>query len=100
MQSSVNHPSAKVKAMNSVLYLDDDSAFPDPGKIFLERTGFFSATTIDPASAALALLKTGPFCCHHLRLPDAGHGRTARDYGAEGAWRMNTDTNDMHGCKP
>lgn len=47
--------------MISVLYVDDEAALLDLGKIFLERTGDFSVTTIDSASAAMALLETEPF---------------------------------------
>ncbi|MFA4848265.1 MAG: response regulator [Methanoregula sp.] len=44
-----------------VLYVDDEPALRDIGKLFLERTGHFSVVTIDSASAALALLKKERF---------------------------------------
>ncbi|MDO9325872.1 MAG: PAS domain S-box protein, partial [Methanoregula sp.] len=44
-----------------VLYVDDEHALLDLGKLFLERTGEFSVTTIDSASAALTLLRTEQF---------------------------------------
>jgi PAS domain S-box-containing protein len=50
-----------VKPMISVLYVDDESILLDIGKIFLEKTGDFSVTTIDSAPAALALLETEKF---------------------------------------
>ena len=50
-----------VKPMISVLYVDDEAALLDIGKIFLERTGDFSVTTIDSAPAALSLLITEKF---------------------------------------
>ncbi len=50
-----------VKPMISVLYVDDEPALLDVGKLFLEKTGDFSVTTIDSAPAALALLVTDTF---------------------------------------
>ena len=44
-----------------VLYVDDEPALRDIGKLFLERVGIFSVVTIDSASAALALLKKKHF---------------------------------------
>ena len=44
-----------------VLYADDETSLLDIGKLFLERTGDFLVTTIDSATAALALLKTEQF---------------------------------------
>lgn len=44
-----------------VLYVDDEPALRDIGKLFLERTGYFSIVTIDSASAALVLLKKRHF---------------------------------------
>ena len=44
-----------------VLYVDDEPALRDIGKLFLERSGHFSVVTIDSASAALALLKKERF---------------------------------------
>jgi PAS domain S-box-containing protein len=44
-----------------VLYVDDEPALRDVGKLFLERTGHFSVATIDSASGALALLKKERF---------------------------------------
>jgi PAS domain S-box-containing protein len=44
-----------------VLYVDDEPALRDIGKLFLERTGNFSVVTIDSASAAFALLKKKHF---------------------------------------
>lgn len=46
-----------------VLYVDDEPALRDIGKLFLERTGYFSVVTIDSASAALALIKKKHFDC-------------------------------------
>ena len=47
--------------MISVLYVDDESALLDIGKIYLEKTGDFFVTTIDSAPAALSLLRTEKF---------------------------------------
>ena len=47
--------------MISVLYVDDESAILDIGKIYLEKTGDFFVTTIDSAPAALSLLRTEKF---------------------------------------
>ncbi len=44
-----------------VLYVDDEPALRDIGKLFLERTGNFSVVTIDSASGALTLLKKERF---------------------------------------
>ena len=44
-----------------VLYVDDEPALRDIGKLFLERTGDFSVITIDSASAAIELLKKERF---------------------------------------
>ena len=44
-----------------VLYVDDEPALRDIGKLFLERTGHFSVVTIDSASAALAIIKKNHF---------------------------------------
>ncbi len=44
-----------------VLYVDDEPALLEIGKIFLERSGNFSVTTIESAHAALALLRTDTF---------------------------------------
>jgi len=47
--------------MISVLYVDDETALLDIGKIYLEKTGDFFVTTIDSAPAALSLLRTEKF---------------------------------------
>jgi len=44
-----------------VLYVDDEPALLDIGRLFLERTGNFSVVTINSASAAFALLKKKHF---------------------------------------
>ena len=44
-----------------ILYVDDEPALRDIGKLFLERTGDFSVVTIDSASAAIELLKKERF---------------------------------------
>ena len=47
--------------MYSVLYVDDEEALLEIGKLFLERSGQFVVDTIDSAPAALALLKARHF---------------------------------------
>ena len=42
----------------SVLYVDDETALLDIGKLFLERTNEFAVTTASSAPAALELMKT------------------------------------------
>ena len=44
-----------------ILYVDDEPALLEIGKLFLERSGDFIVTIIDSASAALNLLKTEQF---------------------------------------
>ena len=44
-----------------ILYLDDEPALLDIGKLLLEKSGDFSVTTVGSASAALDLLKTEQF---------------------------------------
>jgi PAS domain S-box-containing protein len=44
-----------------ILYVDDETALLDIGKLFLERTGDFSVTTIGSTPAALAHLKIEKF---------------------------------------
>ncbi|MDO9549834.1 MAG: PAS domain S-box protein [Methanoregula sp.] len=44
-----------------LLYVDDEPALLEIGKIFLEKDGDFSVTTIDSAPAALALLRIEGF---------------------------------------
>ncbi|MDO9324516.1 MAG: PAS domain S-box protein [Methanoregula sp.] len=44
-----------------LLYVDDESDLLDLGKLYLEKNGNFSVTTVGSATAALALLKREPF---------------------------------------
>ncbi|MEI7650343.1 MAG: response regulator, partial [Methanomicrobiales archaeon] len=44
-----------------LLYVDDEPSLLDIGKLFLEESGNFSVTTVESATAALALLNTEPF---------------------------------------
>jgi PAS domain S-box-containing protein len=44
-----------------VLYVDDEPALCDIGKLFLERTGDFSVVTINSASAAIELIRKEQF---------------------------------------
>ena len=44
-----------------VLYVDDEPALLDVGRIFLEQSGDYSVVSVESAAAALALLKTEHF---------------------------------------
>ena len=50
-----------MNAMYRILYVDDEPALLDVGRMFLEQSGDFSVVSIESATAALALLKREQF---------------------------------------
>ena len=50
-----------MNAMYRILYVDDEPALLEVGRIFLEQSGEFSVVSIESATAALALLKREQF---------------------------------------